>query len=96
MGRRARGLAGGQQVEVDALGRRVRVLDETSDVPGDTLTLTLDRDLQQAAEDALGGRNGAIVAIDPRNGEILAMVVAPRRTTRTCSRAASGATSGAR
>jgi penicillin-binding protein 2 len=72
-----RGLAGEQQVEVDALGRRVRVLDETSDVPGDTLTLTLDRSLQQAAEDALGGRNGAIVALDPRNGEILAMVSHP-------------------
>src|SRR5258705_4521241 len=72
-----RGLAGEQQVEVDALGRRVRVLDETSDVPGDTLTLTLDRSLQQAAEDALGARNGAIVAIDPRNGEILAMVSHP-------------------
>jgi penicillin-binding protein 2 len=72
-----RGLAGRQQVEVDALGRRVRVLDETSDVPGDTLTLTIDRSLQQAAEDALGGRNGAIVALDPRNGEILAMVSHP-------------------
>jgi penicillin-binding protein 2 len=72
-----RGLAGQQQVEVDALGRRVRVLDETSDVPGDTLTLTIDRSLQQAAEAALGGRNGAIVALDPRNGEILAMVSHP-------------------
>ena len=72
-----RGAAGEQQVEVDALGRRVRVLDETSDVPGDTLTLTLDRSLQQAAEDALGARNGAIVALDPRNGEILAMVSHP-------------------
>jgi penicillin-binding protein 2 len=72
-----RGLAGEQQVEVDALGRRVRVLDETPDVPGDTLTLTIDRDLQQVAEEALGERNGAIVALDPRNGEVLAMVSHP-------------------
>ena len=72
-----RGLAGEQQVEVDALGRRVRVLDETSDIAGDTLTLTIDRELQQVAEQALGERNGAIVALDPRNGEVLAMVSHP-------------------
>jgi penicillin-binding protein 2 len=81
-----RGAAGEQQVEVDALGRRVRVLDETSDVPGDTLTLTLDRGLQQAAEDALGARNGAIVALDPRNGEILAMVSHPSYDPNTFAR----------
>jgi penicillin-binding protein 2 len=72
-----RGVAGEQQVEVDALGRRMRVLDETPDVAGDTLTLTIDRDLQAVAEQALGDRNGSIVAIDPRNGEILAMVSHP-------------------
>jgi penicillin-binding protein 2 len=72
-----RGLPGEQQVEVDALGRRVRVLDETPDVSGDTLTLTIDRELQQVAEAALGDRSGAIVALDPRNGEILAMVSHP-------------------
>ena len=72
-----RGIPGEQQVEVDALGRRVRVLDETPDVPGDTLTLTIDRRLQDVAEAALGDRNGAIVAIDPRNGAILAMVSHP-------------------
>ncbi len=72
-----RGVPGEEQVEVDALGRRTRVLDETADVPGDTLTLTIDRDLQQTAEDALGDRSGAIVALDPRNGEILAMVSHP-------------------
>jgi len=72
-----RGLAGEQQVEVDALGRRMRVLDETPDVPGDTLTLTIDRELQEVAERALGDRNGSIVALDPRNGEVLAMVSHP-------------------
>ena len=72
-----RGTAGGQQVEVDALGRRVRVLSEVPDVPGDTLVLTLDRDLQQAADEAFGDNRGAFVALDPRTGEVLAMVSKP-------------------
>ncbi len=72
-----RGNGGGQQVEVDALGRRVRVLNEVADLPGATLTLTIDRDLQETAENALGASDGAMVALDPRNGEILAMVSHP-------------------
>jgi len=72
-----RGTAGGQQVEVDALGRRVRVLSEVPDVPGDTLVLTVDRDLQTIAEEAMGEQRGAIIALDPRNGDILAMVSKP-------------------
>ena len=59
------------------LGRRVRVLEEVPDVPGDTLVLTLDRDLQEAAERALGDRSGAVVALDPRNGEVLALASRP-------------------
>jgi penicillin-binding protein 2 len=72
-----RGIGGGQQVEVDALGRRVRVMKEVPDLPGGTLTLTIDRDLQEAAERALGDADGSIVALDPRNGEVLAMVSHP-------------------
>ena len=72
-----RGTPGGQQVEVDALGRRVRVLQEVPDIPGNNVTLTIDRDLQEAAEDALGASNGAVVVLDPRNGEVLAMVSHP-------------------
>ncbi len=72
-----RGEPGEQQVEVDALGRRTRVLDETPDVAGDTLTLTIDHELQAVAEAALGTRAGSIVALDPRNGEVLAMVSHP-------------------
>src|SRR5262245_3331359 len=72
-----RGNPGGEQVEVDALGRRMRVLEEVADLPGATLTLTLDRDLQDAADRALGESDGAIVALDPRSGEILAMVSHP-------------------
>ena len=71
------GTAGGEEVEVDALGRRVRVLQQVPDMPGNTLTLTLDRDLQETAENALGTSDGAIVALDPRNGEVLVMVSHP-------------------
>jgi penicillin-binding protein 2 len=72
-----RGQSGGQQVEVDALGRRVRVLHEVTDVPGYTIHLTLDRELQQTAFEALQGREGTIVAIDVNTGAILAMVSTP-------------------
>ena len=72
-----RGQSGGQQVEVDALGRRVRVLHEVTDVPGYTVHLTLDRELQQTAFEALQGREGTIVAIDVNTGAILAMVSTP-------------------
>jgi len=71
------GTPGGEQVEVDALGRRVRVLEEVPDLPGNTLTLTIDRDLQEVAEQSLGASSGAVVVLDPRNGEILAMVSHP-------------------
>ena len=77
MDEKLRGAPGGQQVEVDALGRRVRVLNEVPDQSGATLYLTLDWDLQQAAERALGEHDGAIVALDPRNGDVLAMVSHP-------------------
>ena len=72
-----RGVPGGEQVEVDALGRRMRQLEQVADLPGATLTLTLDRDLQEAADRALGAADGSIVALDPRNGEVLAMVSHP-------------------
>ena len=72
-----RGQSGGQQVEVDALGRRVRVLHEVSDVPGYTVHLTLDRQLQQTAYEALKGKEGTIVAIDIHSGAILALASTP-------------------
>ncbi len=72
-----RGVYGGQLVEVDALGRELRVLDEEEAIPGDTLVLSIDLDLQQAAEAALGDEAGAIVALDPRSGDVLAMVSRP-------------------
>lgn len=72
-----RGTPGGQQVEVDALGRRVSVLEEDPDQAGNNLVLTIDRDLQETAEAALGNFDGAIVAMDPRTGEILAIASHP-------------------
>lgn len=72
-----RGINGGQQIEVDAVGRKLKVLREVEEEPGNAITLTIDLDLQQAASAALGDRAGSIVALDPTNGEILAMVTSP-------------------
>jgi penicillin-binding protein 2 len=71
------GQNGSRQALVDSHGREVGRLGETEAVPGKQLKLTVDIDLQIAAEEALAGKNGAIVAMDPRTGEILAMVSGP-------------------
>ena len=72
-----RGQVGHQHVEVNAEGRVLRVLDRVPPVPGRDVYLTIDIHLQQVAEQALQDHNGAVVAIDPRNGEILALVSVP-------------------
>ena len=72
-----RGQSGGQQVEVDALGRRMRVLHEVPDVPGYTVHLTLDQQLQATAFQALKDKEGTIVVLDVNTGAILAMVSTP-------------------
>ena len=72
-----RGQDGSRDVIVDSRGREVGYLGTQHAVPGQDLRLTIDNDLQRAAELALGDRNGAIVAMDPRNGEILALVSRP-------------------
>jgi penicillin-binding protein 2 len=72
-----RGEWGGMQVEVDGAGRLQQVLGPKNSQPGKDVTLTIDLDLQTAAEKALGDRRGAIVALDPRNGAVLAMVSQP-------------------
>jgi penicillin-binding protein 2 len=72
-----RGQDGSRDVIVDSHGREVGFLHTEHSIPGKDLRLTIDNDLQRAAELALGGRNGAIVAMDPRNGEILALVSRP-------------------
>ena len=79
-----RGRAGGRNLVVDVAGRVIEVLDEVEPVPGGTITLTIDRDLQRAAEEGflpevLGepAKMGAVVALDPRNGDLLALVSKP-------------------
>ena len=72
-----RGQDGSREVIVDSHGREVGYLRTDHSIPGKDLRLTIDNDLQRAAELALGNRTGAIVAMDPRNGEILAMVSRP-------------------
>jgi penicillin-binding protein 2 len=71
------GESGGRQIEVNAVGRMMRVLGTVEPIPGNNLFLTLDLELQKAAEEALAGKNGAVVALDPRNGDVLAMVSKP-------------------
>ena len=72
-----RGTNGGQQVEVDSVGRKLRVLREVEEVPGSTVKLTVDLDLQESAVHALADRDGSVVALDPNSGEILAYVNEP-------------------
>jgi penicillin-binding protein 2 len=72
-----RGEWGGTQIEVDGAGRLQQFLGQKVSKPGQDVTITLDRDLQKVAEDALGTNKGAIIAMDPRTGEILAMASRP-------------------
>jgi penicillin-binding protein 2 len=71
------GDTGFEQVEVDAGGRAVRTLARTAPVAGNNLTLTIDVELQRIAEQAFGDRKGALVAIEPATGGILALVAVP-------------------
>jgi penicillin-binding protein 2 len=71
------GSTGFEQVEVDAGGRAVRTLARTAPVAGSNLTLTVDAELQRIAEQAFGDRKGALVAIEPATGGILALVAVP-------------------
>ena len=71
------GKVGFEEVETNAQGRVMRVLRHTDAVPGKNIVLSLDIQLQEAAEEALGDRRGSIIAIDPKTGEVLAMVSKP-------------------
>lgn len=72
-----RGTDGGKLVEVDAAGRLRKVLGNVPPVAGKTLVLGIDKEVQKAAEEAMRGLTGAAVAVDPRSGEVLAMVSKP-------------------
>ncbi len=71
------GFRGGEQVEVDAAGRRLQVISRQAPIPGNNVSLTIDKDLQLLAEEQLRGKKGAIVALNPKNGQILAMASCP-------------------
>ena len=71
------GKNGSRRSVVNSRGKEVQQLDSTPAIPGKQLKLTVDIDLQIAAEEALADKNGAVVAMDPRTGEILAMVSRP-------------------
>ncbi|MFQ5794039.1 MAG: penicillin-binding protein 2 [Candidatus Bipolaricaulia bacterium] len=71
------GTKGGIRLEVDATGRILGALDREDPIPGRNIHLTVDLGIQQAAYEALKGNPGAIIVMDPRNGDILAMVSQP-------------------
>jgi penicillin-binding protein 2 len=71
------GTPGGKRVEVNAHGREIGTISQKNPVPGHNITLTLNLHIQMLAEEALGEKPGSIVAIDPRNGHVLAMVSRP-------------------
>ncbi len=71
------GTTGLEQVEIDAAGRGIRTLSRTPSQPGNNLALTLDIRLQEVAEAAFGARRGALVALEPSTGAVLAFVSKP-------------------
>jgi len=72
-----RGVPGGIQVEVDALGHQRKVLGKKEGIPGNNIFLTIDATIQEIAYEELGDRKGCVAIMDPRNGEILAIVSNP-------------------
>ncbi len=72
-----RGIDGGEQVEVDARGKLIRLVRRVEPRSGFNLHLTLDRRLQRAAEESLRGKSGTVAAMNPSTGEILAMASQP-------------------
>ncbi len=72
-----RGVNGGRKVEVDAAGRDQRLVEEVPSTTGGPLHTTLDADLQKAAQEAMGDRAGAVIALAPKTGEVLAFYSAP-------------------
>jgi penicillin-binding protein 2 len=75
--RELHGTTGFEQVEIDAAGRGIRTLSRTPAVSGNNVVLTLDMRLQRVAENAFGERRGALVAIEPGTGAVLALVSKP-------------------
>lgn len=72
-----KGVDGGKQIEVDAMGREIRHLNSIEPVPGNNVILTIDFEIQKAAEEAFEDKNGVLIAMDPKTGRILAMLSKP-------------------
>lgn len=72
-----RGRSGGRQVEMDASGRQLRIISSVLPEEGNSIILTIDERIQKLCEDSLNGKAGAICAINPANGEVLALVSKP-------------------
>src|SRR5687768_18365947 len=71
------GITGFEEMETDAAGRVIRTISRTPPIPGNNLMLSLDAKLQEVAEKAFGDRRGALVAIEPDTGDVLAFVSKP-------------------
>ena len=71
------GTTGVEEVEITAGGRAVRTLDRTPPIPGNNLILSIDIKLQEVVEKAFGNRRGALIAIEPKTGDVLAFVSTP-------------------
>jgi penicillin-binding protein 2 len=84
--RQLRGVPGRRRIEVDAKGFEVRELGREPPTLGNDLYLTIDVEVQKAAEEALGDRRGAVVALDPKSGEVLALVSRPAFDAEAISR----------
>jgi len=72
-----RGRDGGERIEVDAMGRPIRLVQQTDPHPGAQVVTTIDRRIQELAEKAMEGKAGSVVVMDPRNGDVLALVSTP-------------------
>ena len=72
-----KGADGGYQAVVDAAGYKISIMGRVDPVPAHNIILTIFADLQKVAEEALGDKAGAVVAVNPRNGRVLAMVSSP-------------------
>jgi len=72
-----RGRDGGERIEVDAYGRPVQVMRREEPDPGAQVITTIDRRIQEAAEQAMAGKAGSVIVMDPRNGDVLAMTSSP-------------------
>lgn len=72
-----KGTTGGRQIEVDAFGREIKTLKRINPLPGHNLYLTIDLDIQQVASSLMKDKVGAVVALDPRDGRVLALLSHP-------------------